>query len=241
MKILLVTLFGISFLAGFADAQTYSRIVLTNFVGSGSSYSATTNITIAAGTVVQVAGNFVSGDIGISGPNNYAQTMYVIYAEDPFTPTYPSGATWAWENMPILGPCTLTLTAKATDNNHPAAYAILQILRATNYSRIVLTNFVGSGSSYSATTNITVAAGTVVQVVGNFVSGDIGISGPNNYAQTMYVTYAEDPFTPTYPSGATWAWENMPILGPCWLTLTATATDNNHPAAYAILQIQPAN
>ena len=135
-------------MAGFADAQTYSRIVLTNFVGSGSSYSATTNITIAAGTVVQVAGNFVSGDIGISGPNNYAQTMYVTYAEDPFTPTYPSGATWAWENMPILGPCTLTLTAKATDNNHPAAYAVLRFTQTVASPTVPVIGYTRQGKNF---------------------------------------------------------------------------------------------
>ena len=214
------------------SAQTYSTIALNNFTLSGSKYVATTNITIASGTIVQVTGNFLTPNIGISSPINPATTMSVQYNGGPAA--YPSGINYLWANQPILGPCTLTLTAIASNNVSPEAYAVLETWTTNIYSIIALTNFVVNGSKYIATTNITIASGTIVQVTGNFLTPNIGISSPVNPATTMSVQYNGGPTA--YPSDINYLWANQPIPGPCTLTLTAVASNNVSTAAYAILQ-----
>ena len=108
-------------------AQTTTSIIsLTNFVVNGSKYVATTNITIASGTVVQVTGNFLTANIGMSSPVNPATTMSVQY--NGGLAAYPSDINYLWANQPIPGPCTLTLTAVSSNKVSPAAYAILQYI-----------------------------------------------------------------------------------------------------------------
>jgi len=106
------------------SAQTYSVITLSNFSQNGSKYVATTNITIASGTIVQVTGDFLTANLGMSTTVNPTTTMSVQYSGGSVA--YPSGANYLWANQPVPGPCTLTLTAVASNNVSAAAYAILQ-------------------------------------------------------------------------------------------------------------------
>jgi hypothetical protein len=108
-----------------SPAQTTTSIIsLTNFVANGSKYVATTNIAIASGTMVRVTGDFLTANIGMSTTVNPTTSMSVQYSGGSVA--YPSGANYLWANQPIPGPCTLTLTAVASNTVSPAAYAILQ-------------------------------------------------------------------------------------------------------------------
>jgi len=88
---------------------------------------------------------------------------------------------------------------------------------------------------YVATTNITVAAGIAVQVVGSYFSANFGTPNIPSPNQTLSVQYAGGPIP--YPGARkNYLWVNEAVLGPCTLPLTATSPNNNNPTAYAILR-----
>lgn len=211
-----------------ARAQTYSVLSLTNFVLSAGKYVASTNISVPANTVFQTAGFFYSTNVTLSSAS-------VQYGAGPVI--YPSGLTnGSADSVNAIGPCSVTITAVATNNLSPAAYLSVESAPPTNfyYSQLSLTNFLLNAGVYTATTNITVPTNMVLRLV----AAGLYTTDINGFSET--IQYANGPVT--YPSGATHNWvAGSSILGPCTVQLSATSADNLNPTIYTILTLQAAN
>jgi hypothetical protein len=77
-----------------------------------------------------------------------------------------------------------------------------------------------------------------VQVVGVYCSANAFYSVGNPTPRSLTVQFAGGPLAYGGAVNSAWAMNNV-ILGPCTMTLTATATNNSSPAAYAVLQYLP--
>ena len=115
----------------FAPAQTFVRIGLTNFTLNGGVITATTNISVGQGMLVHI--NSVQYSPNVSGEDEFGNTFK--YLGVTVGVQYPGGP-WVYPNQddfqigieghPILGPCTLRITATATDKVNAAAYVLLR-------------------------------------------------------------------------------------------------------------------
>lgn len=103
-------------LAQIASAQTYENLYLTQFNYAAGVYVASTNIVIPTNVVAKIL-NLAASDAVNSGSIN------VQYAGQPIiTSSDPS----QWVNWPLMGPCTVTISAASTSASGNFAVALAQ-------------------------------------------------------------------------------------------------------------------
>jgi hypothetical protein len=100
----LIALALLCLVAAALHAQTYANFKLTSFPYSAGYYVCSTNVAVPTNTIARIINfEFTSGIVG--------GVVTVQYAGQPAM-TFPDSSQWL--NFPIMGPCTVTVTASSS-------------------------------------------------------------------------------------------------------------------------------